>query len=106
VPQQLAHSAREKVAQINREFTGLAPLTAAERRDLLEILEDRTERVSTLITSQVPVKGWHDLIGEPTHADAICDRLIHTAYVIELQGPSLRETRARAQQAAPSGGTP
>jgi hypothetical protein len=54
------------------------------------------ERASTLITSQVPVKGSHDLIGEPTHADATCDRLIHTAYVIELQGPSLRETRARA----------
>jgi hypothetical protein len=50
------------------------------------------------------VKGWHDLIGEPTHADAICDRLIHTAYVIELQGPSLRETRARAQQGGPSEG--
>jgi len=52
------------------------------------------------------VKGWHDLIGEPTHADAICDRLIHTAYVIEFQGPSLRETRARAQQGSPSGGDP
>jgi hypothetical protein len=52
------------------------------------------------------VKGWHDLIGEPTHADAICDRLIHTAYVIELQGPSLRETRARAQQGSPSGDGP
>jgi DNA replication protein DnaC len=51
----------------------------------------------TPITSRVPVKGWHDLIREPTHADAICDRLFHTAYVIELQGPSLRETRARAQ---------
>jgi DNA replication protein DnaC len=78
---------------------GLAPLSASERRDLLEVLEDRTERASTLITSQVPVKAWHDLIGEPTFADAICDRLIHTAYVIELAGPSLRETRAKAQRA-------
>jgi DNA replication protein DnaC len=76
---------------------GLAPLTPTERRDLLEVIDDRAERASTLITSQVPVTGWHDLIGEPTHADAICDRLIHTAYVIELQGPSLRETRARTQ---------
>jgi DNA replication protein DnaC len=83
---------------------GLAPLTAPERRDLLEVLDDRAERASTIIASQVPVKGWHDLIGEPTHADAICDRLIHTAYVIELHGPSLRETRARAQQGAPDGG--
>jgi DNA replication protein DnaC len=85
---------------------GLAPLTPTERRDLLEVLEDRAERASTLITSQVPVTGWHDLIGEPTHADAICDRLIHTAYVMELHGPSLRETRARAQPSDPSGGTP
>ena len=80
---------------------GLAPLTSPERHDLLEVLEDRTERAATLITSQVPVTGWHELIGEPTLADAICDRLIHTAYVIELAGPSLRETRAKAQRASP-----
>jgi DNA replication protein DnaC len=79
---------------------GLAPLTSAERHDLLEVLEDRTERASTLITSQVPVKAWHELIGEPTIADSICDRLIHTAYIIELHGPSLRETRAKAQRAS------
>lgn len=48
----------------------------------------------------MPVKAWHELIGEPTVADSICDRLIHTAYIIELQGPSLRETRAKAQQAS------
>jgi DNA replication protein DnaC len=75
---------------------GLAALTSAERQDVLEILEDRSERASTLITSQVPVTAWHDLIGEPTIADSICDRLIHTAYIIELHGPSLRETRAKA----------
>jgi DNA replication protein DnaC len=75
---------------------GLAALTSAERQDLLEILEDRCERASTLITSQVPVTGWHDLIGDPTIADSICDRLVHTAYIIDLQGPSLRETRAKA----------
>jgi len=69
---------------------GLAALTGPERHDLLEVLEDRTERASTLITSQVPVKASHELIGEPTIADSICDRLVHTAYIIELQGPSLR----------------
>jgi DNA replication protein DnaC len=82
---------------------GLAALTSPERHDLLEVLEDRTERASTLITSQVPVTAWHELIGEPTIADSICDRLIHTAYVIELSGPSLRETRAKAQQARDGG---
>jgi IstB-like ATP binding protein len=50
------------------------------------------------------VKTWHELIGEPTIADSICDRLVHTAYVIELQGPSLRETRAKAQPASRDGG--
>jgi len=83
---------------------GLAPLTAAERHDLLEVLEDRSERASTLITSQIPVKAWHDLIGEPTVADAICDRLIHSAHLIELHGPSLREIRAKAPPDGPAGG--
>jgi DNA replication protein DnaC len=81
----------------------LAPLTPTERRDLLEVLEDRAERGSTLITSQLPIKAWHELIGDPTMADSICDRLVHTAYVLELQGPSLRETRARALPAGPAG---
>jgi DNA replication protein DnaC len=79
---------------------GLAPLTTPERHDLLEVLEDRAERASTLITSQLPVKAWHDMIGEPTLADAICDRLIHTAHVIELHGPSMREVRAKAARSA------
>ena len=58
---------------------GLAPLGEAERRDLLEILEDRAERRSTLVTSQLPVDKWHRVIGDPTLADAILDRLIHNA---------------------------
>lgn len=83
---------------------GLAPLTAPERHDLLEVIEDRTERASTLLTSQLPVKAWHEAIGDPTLADAICDRLLHTAYVIELHGASLREARAKAQQAPAASG--
>jgi DNA replication protein DnaC len=59
---------------------GLAPLTPTERRDLLAVLEDRSERASTCLTSQVPVTAWHEPIGEPTIADSICDRLVHTAY--------------------------
>lgn len=87
---------------------GLAPLSSPERHDLLEVLEDRSERASTLITSQLPITAWHDVIGEPTLADAICDRLVHTAYVIELHGPSMRETRAKSQRndAGGSGGEP
>lgn len=78
----------------------LTPLKDQERRDLLEILEDRHERASTLLTSQLPVKAWHEAIGEPTLADAICDRLIHSAHKIELKGASLREAKARAKKPA------
>ena len=59
--------------------------------------EGFAERASIPMARQVPVKGSHDLIGEPTHTDAFCDRLIHTAYAIELQGSSLPETRACGQ---------
>jgi DNA replication protein DnaC len=81
----------------------LTPLKDQERRDLLEILEDRHERASTLVTSQLPVKQWHEAIGEATLADAICDRLIHGAHKIELKGPSLREAKARGKK--PTRGT-
>ena len=73
---------------------GLAPLKDQERRDLLEVVEDRYERASTLITSQLPVKAWHEVIGDATLADAICDRLVHCAHRLELKGPSLREAKA------------
>jgi DNA replication protein DnaC len=62
-------------------------LTAGQRRDLMEIVEDRYSAGSTLITSQLPVDTWHDVIAEPTFADAILDRLAHDAYRIELDGP-------------------
>ncbi len=73
---------------------GLTPLTAAERRDLLEILDDRYNRSATLITSQFPVNTWHDLIGEATIADAILDRLVHSAHKITLKGDSMRKLRS------------
>ena len=73
---------------------GLHPLSDAGRRDLLEILEDRYGRRSTLVTSQLPIDHWHDALGDPTLADAILDRLIHNAHKIELQGESMRKTRA------------
>jgi DNA replication protein DnaC len=68
----------------------LTPLKDPERRDLLEIIEDRYERGSTLIATQLPTKTWHESIGEPTLADAICDRLLHRAHRIDLQGHSMR----------------
>ncbi len=69
---------------------GPEPLNAEQRRDLLEIVDDRYDRGSLLITSQVPVNRWHEVIGDPTLADAILDRIIHRAHRIELKGPSLR----------------
>ena len=72
---------------------GLEPLDAQARHDLLEILEDRYGRRSTLVTSQVPVADWHALIGHATYADAILDRLVHNAHRIDLSGESLRRTK-------------
>lgn len=70
---------------------GLAPLADTERRDLLEIIEDRHGHRSTVVTSQIPVAKWHDHLGDPTIADAICDRLLHNAHPVVLQGPSRRK---------------
>ncbi len=75
---------------------GLAPLNDADRRELLEILEDRYDLRATMVTSQLAVDDWHDSIAHPTLADAILDRLIHNAYPIELRGKSMRGNRALA----------
>ena len=74
---------------------GLAPLTDEQRRDLLEILDDRHEKGSTIVTSQLPIKLWHEAIGDKTLADAILDRLVHNAYRLELKGDSMRKYRAK-----------
>lgn len=73
---------------------GLSPLTPTMRQDLLEIIDDRLGNGALLITSQLPVSGWHDYIGEPTIADAILDRLVHSAHRIELKGESMRKLQA------------
>lgn len=72
---------------------GLQPFSDGQRRDLLEILDDRYDRRSTLVTSQLPVDSWHDAIGDPTLADAVLDRLIHNAYRLSLTGESVRKQR-------------
>jgi DNA replication protein DnaC len=70
---------------------GLAPLGDEERRDFLEVIEDRSEARSTLLTSQLPIEKWHDHVADPTIADAVCDRLLHNAYRLVLKGPSRRK---------------
>jgi DNA replication protein DnaC len=72
----------------------LTPMTADHRRDLLEIIDDRYQRKSTIITSQLATDHWHQYIGDPTLADAILDRLVHNAYRITLKGDSVRKRQA------------
>jgi DNA replication protein DnaC len=79
---------------------GIAKLNQDQARDLLEILDDRYGVRSTIFTSQFPVENWHDLIGDPTLADAIMDRLVHNAYKIQLKGDTMRKKKSRLTNAA------
>jgi DNA replication protein DnaC len=74
---------------------GLAPMTSEQGRDLLEIVDDRHGRASTIVTSQLPVGDWHDVIADPTVADAVLDRLVHTAHRLSLNGESMRKPPAK-----------
>ncbi len=76
----------------------IAPIGPRERSDLLEVLDDRVGTRSTIITSQLPIEHWHDYIGDPTLADAILDRLLHSAHNIHLEGESMRKRAANADQ--------
>lgn len=76
-------------------------LTAAQRCHLMEIVEERYGRDSTMITSQLHITAWHDVIGEPTFADAILDRIVHNAYRLELEGASMRKTIAKMDDETP-----
>jgi DNA replication protein DnaC len=76
----------------------MAPLQEPERRDFWEICEERYQTRSTILTSQVPVAQWHEQIGDPTIADGILDRLVHSAHRIELRGESLRKSRSRKSE--------
>jgi DNA replication protein DnaC len=71
----------------------IAPVTETERRDLLEVLEDRYATRATVITSQLPPERWHDYLADPTVADAICDRVLHSAHRLALKGPSRRKEK-------------
>jgi DNA replication protein DnaC len=77
---------------------GVAPMTDTNRRDFLELVDDRYQRASTLITSQLPVSLWHDSIGDATLGDAILDRLIHNTHRIELTGDSMRKNKTQKKE--------
>jgi transposase len=79
----------------------MAPMTDAHRRDLLEIIDDRYQRRSTIVTSQIPIKQWHTAIGDPTLADAILDRLVHNAYKLVLSGKTMRKNDNLTHAQAP-----
>lgn len=77
---------------------GLAPLKDGEAQDLLDVIEERYEIKSLILTSQLPIPNWHEFIGNQTVADAILDRVLHNAYKIELEGDSLRKQKGLAQK--------
>ena len=91
---------RRFVRQISRfdvlicDEWGLAPLTPLQGRDLLEVIDERVQRASTVMVSQLPVEAWHSVIQDPTLADAVLDRLVHDAYRLSMTGESMRRLRA------------
>lgn len=87
-----------RVSVLILDDLALAVLTDSERRDLLEVIEDRHGSASTIITSQRPVERWHEMIGDPTIADALLDRLVHNAHRINLTGESMRKRKASLTQ--------
>jgi DNA replication protein DnaC len=87
------HALRTKLAKprlLILDDWGVAPMTDRGRQDLLEVIDDRVPGASVLITSQLPIKAWHDYLGEPTIADAVLDRILHNKHAIELVGDSMR----------------
>ena len=95
-PKLLASIAKTEVLII--DDWGLTKLNAENRRDLLEMIEDRYGVRSTVVTSQLPVERWHDVVGDPNLADAILDRLVHRAYQINLKGESMLKRRRALTQ--------
>lgn len=84
----------EKIQLLILDDWGLTPMNDAQRRDLLEIMDDRHNQSSTIVTSQLPVKLWHEAIGDMTLGDAILDRLIHNSHRIDMKGESMRKKTA------------
>jgi DNA replication protein DnaC len=86
-----------KVHVLHIDDFAITPIGARERCDLLEVLDDRVGTRSTIMTSQLPIENWHDYIGDPTLADAILDRLVHSAHKIHLEGESIRKRKANSK---------
>jgi DNA replication protein DnaC len=91
-----------KTALLILDDWGLAALSDENRRDILELLEDRHGRGATIVTSQFPVEHWYEALGHPTLADAILDRLLHNAYKITLRGESMRKRQASVKTDGPT----
>jgi len=91
-----------KTALLILDDWGLATLNDANRRDVLELVEDRHGRGATLVTSQLPVDHWHEALGDPTLADAILDRLLHNAYKMTLRGESMRKRHPPVKDEVPT----
>ena len=91
-----------KTALLILDDWGLATLSDENRRDILELLEDRYGRGATIVTSQLPVDHWHQALGDPTLADAILDRLLHNAYKLSLRGDSMRKRHAGVKNDEPA----
>lgn len=96
-PKRLQKLARTDVLVVD-DFC-MNPMTESERRDFLEVCDDRYERRSTVLASQVPTASWHEQVGDPTVADSILDRLLHNAHRFDLSGESLRKSRGQARLA-------
>jgi hypothetical protein len=79
----------------------IAPLSRYDQRELLEVVEERYDRKATIVTSQLPIKAWHDAMQDPTLADAILDWLVHNAYKLELKGESMRRKKLLDQKTDP-----
>lgn len=75
------------------DLLGLAPLAAAEARDLLAVIDDRSQTHSTIVTAQLPIDEWHAVIADPSLADAVLDRLVHNAHKLILRGDPMRKSR-------------
>ena len=104
LPRLLAAWARVEVLLLD-DFA-MQALSNQQGADLLEVIEDRTQRRSTIVTSQLAVKHWHEMLGDPTLADAIMDRLVHHAHRIELDGPSMRDARTTQDGQSDGAGDP